>query len=143
MRQAVKPNSGLKLPDITKPIKELEDKPTVECFGLDWDPTTRECSVCAANEICAVVTAKSTASIVKEKEKGVGFYMDQQDFQFDQEHLLSEIINKSGKMTSAELVALVKSEAKSRDDVAVIEWIKRFITSSSNLSIRDKIVYYE
>ncbi len=138
-----KPVTGYKLPDLKKPVEKLEITPTVPCFGEEWDITTRECAVCSANEVCAIITQQNIGKKVKAKEEEVGYYLDQQDFEFDTATLLEKLRINSGKMTSSELVEEVAKLSKSRDDVAIVNYVKRLVKSTEGLSIKSKIVYYD
>ena len=133
---------SIELPDLSKPVDtEKVSKPEVECFGKMWDISTRECSLCAANELCAIITQEIVAKKVKEMDKEEKF-LDLQDFSFDKNLILDWIKNSSEPITSNDLVEKVFELAKSKDSVAIIEYIKRLVKDTEGLSIKDKIVYY-
>ena len=134
----------MKLPDLSKPIdKDKVEKPEVSCFGKEWDITTRECSICAANEVCAILTQESTKKVVQELETKEGGFLDQQDFSFDKKGLIDYVQRNSGKLSSQQLVEKVFELSNSRDTVAVVEYVKRLVKETEGMSIREKIVYYE
>ncbi len=136
--------------DLARPLskeakKDIAMKENDSCFGLEWDNADNNCAICADNELCCIfhrsVVDKKSKSI--EKARGI-FYLDRTDFEnIDKEKLLFQIDLKSGTMTSAELIDYLKNEAKTSDDVAVVEWLKEFKKESGKFSIKEGLVYFK
>ena len=125
--------------DLTKPVTvaPAEDG----CFGREWDMRTNECSVCADNLVCGIVFSENgLKDKVREIEEKNGGFLDEIDFGLvDEEEVVKWI--KSGKTTTKELIAHVAKAAKCRDNVAVVEWIKRFVRSRENVYTKDGLVW--
>ena len=134
-----RPSSTYNDLDLTKPLdmKEFNVTP-VDCFGSLWDITSKQCAVCSDNEICGIVTGNAVRAKARELDK-VKQYLD-----------LSEIdcINEDGvkiwlsmkSRTVPEFVAKIHKEGKTQDEVAVVEWIKRFVKANDKIYIKDGIV---
>lgn len=127
--------------DLSKPIDvsilpETDDS----CFGKEWDVGQKDCEYCSDNEVCGVLFSHRLKSNVEQIETEHTTFLDKSDFTgLNEEDILSRI----NGITSEEFFSLVKSLANTEDDIAVIEWIKRFIKSKRNISIKDKIVHVE
>lgn len=124
-------------PDLTKPLP-LVPINEGDCFGKEWDMGTSECQYCADNEVCGILFSKLLRSKTDELEQ-VNTYLDQTDFNAIDKKALLSIING---MTSKDLKVYIKLVTKSIDDVAVVEWIKRFVRSTEGLSIKGGICIY-
>lgn len=132
--------------DLSVPMsrKKRESMVTEDsCFGRELDFETRECQVCADNELCALLFKDKVDDKAKDFEKRKGPTLDMADLSLiDEEGLYKDIVERSGEMTSGELCERVMSESRLRDSVAILEWIKRF-KEARGFKIRKGIVYAE
>lgn len=132
--------------DLSIPLtkKKRESMVTEDsCFGRELDFETRECQVCADNELCALLFKDRVDAKVKDFEERKGPTLDMADFSLiDEDKLYKDIVKRSGEMTSEELCERVMTESKLRDSVAILEWIKRF-KAARGFKIRKGIVYAE
>jgi len=118
--------------DLTKPVDLSEVTGTAEdCYGVEWDIRSPICIICADNEMCGIVTASKLRAKVKEIEK-VEKYLDVS--------CLKEVSTEgvkiwlSGKTrTTGELIEKIKELGNTADEVAVVEWIKRFIKNDDEV----------
>lgn len=130
--------------DFSKPL-QFKETPSNDCFGREWDPTSRDCGVCADMDVCGVYFAeklkKQTEAINKQAEEKEEYFLDQTDFSLINEEALRKIVITRAKSKEGieveELFDAVKTKSKCSDDVAVVEWIKRFLKKDSNLYTRN------
>lgn len=128
--------------DITKPIdKKPISVETTDCFGLEWDMRVKECGVCAMNEICGIMFNDTLKKKVKEVESKHEVFLDKADFHaLNEDALYEEIKNNDGKISVESFVDRLKLTANIVDDVAIIEWIKRF-KAKNNLKFRGGFIW--
>jgi len=120
--------------DLLKPI-QLPDTVEGDCFGTEeYDPQHKDCSICADIELCGI---KFQGLIQKKKnvfEKENGPLLDQTDFEgvdFGKvESLALRYQDDGSPMTFEELVELVSQLASTKDDIAVVEYLKRTIPNT-------------
>lgn len=130
--------------DLSLPVDKSKLKVSDEdCFGILWDMGSKECPLCAMNEICCIPFQDKVNKQAEEIQAKNVVFLDQTDFSVvDPAKLLSTIKEKSGKMTVAELVTRVKVKADTADDMAAIEWIKRFVKSHDEVYTKEGIVWH-
>lgn len=123
--------------DLTVPInKQLIDIPAEGCFSREWDMGSPECPVCAMNDICGILFQDVVNKKVKEVEAKHTTFLDKTDFKnIDTEALLKEIRENNGVVPVEFFATHIKKTANTADDVAVLEWIKRF-KAEHNLKFR-------
>ena len=112
-----------------------------DCFGIEYDMTSTECPMCADNEVCAIVFMKKTLSkkVAEQQAKDDIIYLDECDLlSINQDELYDSI--SSGVTKVSTVIAYLKKEGRTSDDVAVIEWVKRF-KRDRNLSIKGGVIW--
>ena len=129
--------------DLRYPIKieNIDMSNTGDCFGKEYDITTKECPMCADNEVCAVVFMKTgiVTKIEEQQQKDGVEYLDECGLlEIDDKTLYDSI--ESGKTTVGIIARYLKKEGKTSDDDAVKEWIKRF-KSKFNLRIEQGVIW--
>jgi hypothetical protein len=123
---------GVKV-DMLVPLDKTAFKPKDEndCFGREWDMGSAECPVCAMCDICCIVFQDTLAAGVKIIEDANATFLDKTDFAaIDEAKLLAGIFEQNGKMQVGDLIDKVMKLASTADEVAAVEWIKRFIKSN-------------
>lgn len=132
--------------DLTVPLTKEKRMSMVRednCFGRELDFETRECQVCADNELCALLFKDKVDAKVRDFESRKGPTLDMADFSLvNKDKLYEDIVKRSGEMTTEQLSERVMMESNLRDSVAIIEWIKRF-KEEKGFKIRKGIVYAE
>lgn len=129
--------------DLTKPInhEDVKSKVTGACFGKEWDMGSRECPLCADNEVCGIIMGGAVKQKVKTVEDAHAMFLDATDFLNlgkDGNKILEHI--ESGVTTTQQLIAKVKEIAKTADDYAAIEWVKRY-KAKGTITIKQGIVW--
>lgn len=100
--------------------------------------STKDCQYCADNTVCGIIFNNEVKSKVVKIEETT-LFLDKTDFSLiDKNKLLKKINN----MKSADLVEYIKTTAKTQDDVAVVEWIKRLVKETEGLSIKGGVCIY-
>lgn len=126
--------------DLTKPVN-LEDFPIDEndCFGGEWDMMQKECQLCADNEICGILFGNRVVKPrIKEFEEKQGQpFLDLMDFSLIDTEQIKDGLDG---MTVAAFFEFVKKMAKASDDVAVKEWVKRFLVENG-YGIENSVIY--
>ena len=119
--------------------------PDEDCFGKMWDMRARACQVCADNEVCSIMYADVVKAKVKAVEDKYPTMLDYADLSLIDEGSIMDMITKgSGKLTVQELVDELKKQSRLDDDVAMVEWVKRFREQTEKaFSIKKGIVYAE
>ena len=138
-----KPRNEKQEVDLLKPVT-LSDVPEEDCFGKEYNPQDRDCSICADIEICGI----KFQSLVQKKKKAFeekhGPLMDETDFKSVNMEKLEKLAKKyedeGEPMTHEELVQAVSGLANTKDEVAVIEFLKRTLPLS-NLILKEGNVY--
>ena len=138
--------------DLRRPVsketkKEIAVKESTgdSCFGLEWDASNNECGMCADNELCAIFHRSVVDKRAKEIEKKTGaLFLDRTDFaNVDKEKLLFQMDLKSGVMTSRELLGMIMEQACTSDDVAAVEWLKRWKKETGDkFTTKNGVVYF-
>lgn len=113
-----------------------------DCFGKEWDISSKECPQCADKDICSILfrhELEKNAEQIK-SELGLNHFLDETDFKNLTHSKLKDFI-VSGKTTVAELKDFVAKEAKTDDDVAVVNYIKNFIKSTKEVYTKSGVVW--
>jgi len=110
----------------------------VDCFGSLWDITSKQCQICSDNEICGIVTGNAVRQKAKEMDK-VKQFLDLSELDCINEEAIKLWLAMKPRPV-ADLVARVHKDGKTPDEVAVIEWIKRFVKANERIFIKDGIV---
>jgi len=142
-KEPVKPKDKKDL-DLSQPIdKSKSYYSNVPCFGQLWDLVSRECMVCAANEVCAVFMQENVKKKADDFEKKEGYFLDTTDFYGVDSKMLTWLEkNRGEEITSLDLVEAVKRLAKCRDESACVLFVKRLIKNTDWLSIKGGFVQW-
>jgi hypothetical protein len=114
--------------DLLKPVdpKALE---AIDCFGTEFESRSSECSQCADSELCLILYAENIKSKKLAFETEHGPLMDSTDFQgVDMakiERLAKKYQDEGEPMSFQELQDVIASQANTKDNEAVIQFIKR------------------
>lgn len=138
-----KPKENKKEVDLLKPViipeGNLED-----CFGREYNPQEPDCSICADIEICGIKFQSIIQKKKQEFEETHGPLLDQADFKSVNMAQIEVLVKKyeaeGEPMTHEELREAIAEQARIKDEVAVIEFIKRTIPVS-NLILKEGKVY--
>ena len=124
--------------------KSIVTEEQSDCFGQEYNPRDRDCSICSDIQLCGLVYAEKT------KDKKVAFeiqhgpLMDITDFKGVDivriEKLVKKYEEEQEPMTFEELQKLIQDQAATKDVEAIIQFIKRTIPIS-NLIIREGHIY--
>lgn len=141
--EQISPYTGV---DLTKPVDKQSIRQGISqdsCLGREWDMRSRECPVCAMNDICGILFQDNVNVKVKEVEEKNVTFLDKTDFKsIDADALYARCVAQSGQLPIEQLAEEVKSMANTADDVAVFEWVKRF-KAERNLKFRGGLVWKE
>jgi hypothetical protein len=117
--------------DLLVPVVPGDIVPTesADCFGVEFDPHSQECSICADETLCHIVWAES----VKDKKLTFqvmnGPLLDATDFPAVDmariERLVKKYQDEGEPMTFQELQDVIAGQANTKDSEAVIQFIKR------------------
>jgi hypothetical protein len=122
--------------DLSKPLPPI--KTDDSCFGKEWDLATNDCQYCADNEVCGILFSKLVKAKVETIEADK-IFLDQTDFTLINKKELLKAING---MSTGHLMKYIQLTTKSTDEVAIVEWIKRFVKETEGLSIKGGICHY-
>jgi hypothetical protein len=130
--------------DLLKPVTLPEPEPG-DCFGSsEYDPRDKDCSVCADLELCGLKREVALRSKKKKFEEDNGPLLDQTDFQsvnWDSIYKKAIEYEDSGEpMTFQELTEAISTIAKTKDQVAVAEFINREMPKEK-LELKEGNVY--
>lgn len=114
--------------DVLVPVEVVPDFDS-ECFGKLWDIRSGDCAGCAASELCGLFYRDTVAAKVRKRkaDQKKGLFLDEQDFSFDNTKLISLMEQRSGDLEIQEVVAAVEFLSKSKDEVAIVEYVKRLL----------------
>jgi hypothetical protein len=114
--------------DLLKPVdpKALE---AIDCFGTEFESRSSECSQCADSELCMIKWSESVKDKKLTFEVMNGPLMDATDFpNVDMakiERLAFKYQLENAPMTFQELQDVIATQANTKDNEAVIQYIKR------------------
>lgn len=130
--------------DLTKPVSNLKVTEG-DCFGQEWNPQSKDCSICADNEICGIKYQEIIKTKKTSYEKKQSYPLDMTDFKNVNMDKIVNIIAKyqdDEPLEYEEVEELIMKAAKTKDKIAVREFIKRN-TPTYNITIKDKKFYVE
>jgi uncharacterized Fe-S cluster-containing radical SAM superfamily enzyme len=100
-----------------------------DCFGIEWDARSSECSICADETLCSIVWGEKVKDKKLTFEIEHGPLMDVVDFQSVDmtkvERLAKKYQDEGQPMTFQELQDVIAQQANTKDNEAVIQFIKR------------------
>jgi uncharacterized protein YqfB (UPF0267 family) len=117
--------------DLLVPVKiaEIIPEESTDCFGKEWDARASECCMCADETLCSILFNEKTKAKKKAFEDEHGPLLDQTDLQgVDMakiERLAKKYQDEQAPMTFQELQDVIASMANTKDNEAVIQFIKR------------------
>lgn len=124
--------------------KELMTDNPEDCFGKAWDPQDKDCAICHDVEICGIVKQEAIKKRVKKVEKEKGPMLDQTAFEkVPQEKIvagLTEWANDGEPATYEELSEQIGKLARTKDEVAIREYIKRFLPRHGFIITNEKTI---
>ena len=147
MKQPRDKKKEISLTTLLDPKTLISDNPD-DCFGKEWDPSDKDCSICHDVETCGIVK-QSTIQGRKEKiEKEKGPMLDQTAFEkVPIDNIIINLRNWAADddpSTYAELEETIMKHAQTKDTVAVREYIKRTLpTHGLRVTEEKTIVPYE
>jgi hypothetical protein len=132
-----------------KPVNlALIEVSETDCFGKEYDNTTKECCMCADNILCATYALKvvqpKKAKIIQPDTP----YLSDVDMEYLTDSILeSFLLRHSGVGTITQLYAWCKKKTNCPDDEAIKQRLKRFKADNPKFTIQKiadkKIFYYE
>lgn len=127
--------------DFTAPIDPAQFKVVDgDCLGKEWDMRSKECPVCAMCDICSILFQSQVRKKIQQVEAQHATFLDKTDFAaIDQQQLRARIEAANGQMNVGDLVEEVHATAQTDDEVAVVEWIKRFLRDNGLKTTEGKI----
>jgi hypothetical protein len=130
--------------DLTKPVdkSKLSNQTSVQCFGKEWDMTSKECPLCAMNDICGVLYQDVIGKATEEMEKKHGGFLDVANFDLINKDELTEWIRaNSGEIKTKDLLAEVERISHVTDEVALVLWVKGFLKSTQGIYTKEGVVW--
>ena len=129
--------------DFLKPVI-IPDVDPEDCFGNEYSFRDNDCSVCADDTMCSLVYADKLKKQIKQTEKDSGPFLDMTDFSSVDwvkiAQKAKEYADAGEPMTFAELEEAIATIARTKDSVAVIEFIKRSLPTTT-INMKDGYVY--
>jgi|WetSurMetagenome_2_1015567.scaffolds.fasta_scaffold914003_1 hypothetical protein len=108
---------------------DIHPEEQTDCFGLEYSPTDRDCSICSDQDICGIVYSEKVKIKKKSFEVENGPTLDMTDFKGvdmnNIERLARKYETEGEPMTFEELQNAIKMLANTKDEEAVIQFIKR------------------
>jgi hypothetical protein len=102
---------------------------TTDCFGKEWESRASECCICSDETLCSIVFNEQVMSKKLTFEIQNGSLLDASDFQnVDMakiERLAKKYQDENEPMSFQELQDVIASQANTKDNEAVIQFIKR------------------
>ncbi len=136
--------------DLFKPITLDMVKITEEdCFGQEWEPSTKECSECSDCEVCGVVFQKVVKKPKQEVlEKKQGPYLDEVRFLTTEEkekvvQIIHDTHDAQQPTTTEEMFEYFKKKMKTKDDQLVLMELKKFIKETPDVYTKGGFFYHK
>lgn len=115
---------------LLKPEELMSDDPE-DCFGREWDPRDKDCSLCHDVEICGIVRQADIQKAKKKIEREKGPFLDETAFEKVPVEKLVETIRQYAEDDDPalyeEIEEAVEKTARTKDKVAIREYITRLL----------------
>jgi hypothetical protein len=115
--------------DLLVPIDPETIAVDSDCFGKEWESRASECNICADETLCQIIFNEQIKGKKKAFETEHGPLLDQSDFlavdMAKIERLAKKYQDEQQPMTFQELQDVIASMANTKDNEAVIQFIKR------------------
>jgi hypothetical protein len=135
MKKVPTPKDKKQSVDLTVPLNPSQFT-SDECFGNAWEPSDKDCSICADIEICGILyqdKIKKKEATIKAKQKS--HFIDVGDFAKVPEVKVIKICKRyfddGEPLTLEELMELVIEYAEISDHTAVLNYIKRLLAGNN------------
>ncbi len=130
--------------DFTKPVnKENFIMADTDCFGKEWDMSSKECPQCADRDICGLIYKDVVDSKAKQIEQDLGSkFLDEADFDNMTTEKLLDFI-QSGVTTTSDLIEEGMRLSNCSDVVAVKTRLTDWIRNEDNIRTRGGIVWVD
>jgi uncharacterized protein YqfB (UPF0267 family) len=100
-----------------------------DCFGQEWQPRAQECSICSDETLCGIVFSEKVKDKKLTFETQNGPLLDSVDWKSVDmvriEKLVKKYQDEGEPMTFQELQDVIAGQANTKDEEAVIQFIKR------------------
>jgi hypothetical protein len=110
-----------------------------DCFGGLWNMEDKSCRMCHDNVVCGILFSKKVAIEEKKIQAENETFLDTVDFQNVNKDALALWLSIKNR-TVEEVFEYVTQKSSCSDEVAVVEYIKRYVLANK-FRIRDSIVY--
>lgn len=112
------------------------------CFGKEWSPEEKACSVCHDQEMCGLVFHNNQRKTVAAWEAVNPPTLDKHNLDtFDKQEMLEWV--KKAPRSFKDFVEYVYDRANIADKTTVVYWCKSYILDSPVLTASKGMVYYE
>jgi hypothetical protein len=128
MRKAIEKKTEV---DLLVPVtlESITPEEVSDCFGLEFAARNSDCSLCADADLCQIVYTEKVKGKKLTLEIENGPMMDAVDFKGVNMKRIEALARKYQEsdqpMTFEELQEVIRGEANTKDDEAVIQFIKR------------------
>lgn len=138
--------------DLLYPIDMAKAQANVaedDCFGKEWNPGVKDCSVCADAEVCGIVFQKEVKKPKQQAlEKKDGPYLDQarlmtgEEFKFVEDTIKQTCVDMEPTSTE-EMFQYFAAKMKTKDEALVVNEMKRFIKSTPNVYTKNGLFFHK
>lgn len=123
---------------VLKDKAEAMNKDQEDCFGKEHDMRESLCVLCADNEMCGLYMGENTRAHVKEMEK-IEKHLDVSKMDSIDSDAIAMWLSMGKEKTTEELYVKVALAGNSEDEVAIVEWMKRFL-KRNDLTIQEGVI---
>jgi len=140
MRQPRK-NKTYKL-DLTKPVDKTDFfMKDGDCFGKEWDMSSKECPTCADRDICAILFKDKVDKKTKEIEHKQGsYFLDRANLAALTDTVLFDFI-ECGKTNVQDFISFGVEKSKCSDVTAVKNNLKAFIRRHGKVYVKNGVIW--
>ena len=129
--------------DLLKPVV-IPELSSDDCFGNEYSSRDNDCAVCSDSDFCSLVYADKLKKQIKQTEKDSGPFLDMTDFSSVDwvkiAQKAKEYADAGEPMTFQELTEAIATIARTKDQVAVVEFIRRSLPDTT-INMKDGYVY--
>lgn len=135
---------GKEKQDLRYPLEPIENDPE-DCFGNEWDPMTKECSICAVSDLCGTLVGQTTTKKKKKDEERP--YLDEVDTSSVDWDKLERIVEKHEKegepLTLKEMGQYLRKKVKTKDKELLKALVRSFVEHRPRVRMEDKKFRYD
>lgn len=143
-RKARDKAEGQEKQDLRYPVQAVQEDED-DCFGKEWDPLTKECSICAVADLCGTLVGQRTTQAKKEdKERPYLDEVDTSAIDWDKvEGYVKKCEEEGEPFTMKEMGSYIRKKVRTKDKELIKALIRSFVSQREKVRVSEKKFRYD